>query len=40
MHPNEIKVTESNIEYLRKIAKEMSPAHLEAIEEQIRRQDA
>ena len=40
MHPNEIKVTESNIEYLRETAKKMSQAHLEAIEEQIRRQDA
>lgn len=40
MHPNEIKVTESNIEHLRKLATEISPAHLDAIEEQIKRQNA
>lgn len=40
MHPNEIKITESNIDYLRKMASTISPAHLEALEEQIKRQDA
>lgn len=38
MHPNEIKITESNIDYLREIAAKISPKHLEALEEQIQRQ--
>lgn len=40
MHPNEIKITESNIDYLRALASSMSPRHLEALEEQIKRQNA
>jgi hypothetical protein len=38
MHPNEIKITESNIDYVRKMAEELGPKYLEAVEEQIVRQ--
>lgn len=40
MHPNEIRITESNIDYLRELAKKISQAHLDALEEQIKRQNA
>lgn len=37
-HPNEIKITEDNIDLVRKMAEELGAKYSQALEEQIRRQ--
>lgn len=38
IHPNEVRITDSNIEMVRKLAEELGAKYVEALEEQIKRQ--